>query len=104
MLWALQLMKLERQIMNIESKPTISTSFEHKIRREWVYVECSGWHDSNGLYKSRLDGIFLDGVNVTGLLTDSDLDDVLAAIDSALETQGHEDAHNSGINWPFPTI
>lgn len=78
-------------------KPTISTGFNHRIRDEWVCVECSGWHDDNGIYKTRLDGVYLDGVNVSGLLTDYDIGDILAAIDPALEASGHEDAHNSSM-------
>ena len=79
--------------MKIESKPTIVTSFDHRIRDEWVCVECSGWHDQDGIYRSRLDGVYLEGVNVSGLLTDFDIGEILAAIDPALEAQANDDQY-----------
>ena len=82
--------------MMIESKPTISTTFDHRIRDEWVYVEASAWHDEDGIYKTRIDGVYLDGVNVTGLLTSYDLAD----IDGEIEPAILEEARNTdpGLN------
>lgn len=90
----------------IERKPDAVVEFEHRIRDEWVLVEAQAWGDSDGIYKTRVSGVFLEGVNVTGLLTDYDL----AAIDSEIEAHVLADAgerHATGsdtIPGPYPTF
>lgn len=86
--------------------PTIKIEFEHKIRNAWVYVEASAWHDYEGIYKTQLNDVFLEGVSVIGLLTDDDLSD----IDDAIEPAVHADAGDrkatgsNTIPGPYPTL
>lgn len=68
----------------MQSKPTHTTTFEAKIRDEWVYVEAQAWADHEGFYKTAITGVFIDGVNVTGLLTDYDLAELYGEIISSI--------------------
>lgn len=78
--------------MNTERKPDAVVTFDHRIRDEWVYVEASAWIDEHGIYKTRIDGVFMDGVNVTGLLTSYDLADIDLAIEPAVIEDRADDA------------
>ena len=90
--------------MRIEPRPTLSTSFEHRIRDEWVLVEASAWHDDDGIYKTRIDGVYLDNANVTGLLTAFDLAEIDAAIEPALSADAADLRATGHIPGPFPTL
>lgn len=52
------------------------TEFDHRIRDEWLRVEAEAWQDETGIYKTAVKGVYLDGVNVTGLLTSYDLAEI----------------------------
>ena len=86
--------------------PTITIQFEHQVRNALVYVEASAWHDEEGIYKTQLNDVSLDGTSVLGLLTENDLSD----LDDAIEPAIHADAgdrRSTGsdtIPGPFPTI
>jgi hypothetical protein len=69
--------------MNRYIPPTDRVQFDHRIRDEWVVAEGALWIDEEGIYKTRVTGVFLDGVNVTGLLTDYDLSEIDSAIEDA---------------------
>jgi hypothetical protein len=86
--------------MQINPPPTDLIQFDHRIRDEWVVAEGALWIDEEGIYKTRVTGVFLDGVNVTGLLTDYDLSE----IDSAIEDAWREENQNTdpGLN-PHPS-
>jgi hypothetical protein len=75
----------------MQSKPTHTTSFEAKIRTEWVFVEAAAWADQDGIYRQEITGVYLDGVNVTGLLTDADLGMLDSIIDGALQADADSD-------------
>lgn len=75
----------------MQSKPTHTTSFEAKIRSEWVFVEAAIWADEEGIYKQDITGVFIDGVNVIGLLTDADLGMLDAMIEGALQADADSD-------------
>jgi hypothetical protein len=57
------------------------TEFEAKIRDEWVWCKAEAFSDENGIYKTKLLGVYIEEVNVTGLLTDYDI----ACLDSMIE-------------------
>jgi hypothetical protein len=75
---------------DMQSKATHTTQFEARIRDEWICVEAQAWADQDGIYKQEITGVYLDGVNVTGLLTDYDLSELDAMIGDAItnETYG----------------
>ena len=100
----LQPMNTERQQTMTISKPDIQVEFDHRIRDEWVYVKASAWYDYEGIYKTRIDGVFLDDANVTGLLTDFDLADIDQAIEPAVRADIAQNAIDAGIPGPFPTL
>ena len=77
------------------TKPTRTITFEARIRDEWVCVEAQAWADQDGIYKQEIMGVYLDGVNVTGLLTDYDLAMLDGMIDDAI--QADADSEN-GFN------
>jgi hypothetical protein len=86
--------------------PTIRIEFEHQVRREHVYVEASAWHDDDGIYKTELNDVLLDGISVIGLLTDDDLSDIIDAIEPAIHADAG-DARATGSNTipgPYPTL
>jgi hypothetical protein len=70
------------------TSPDISIQFEHQIRNAHVCVEASAWADEEGIYKTQLNDVFLDGISVLGLLTEDDLSD----LDDAIEPAIHADA------------
>lgn len=78
--------------MNTERKPDAVVTFDHRIRAELVFVEASAWLDDSGIYQTRIDGVFLDGVNVAGLLTSYDLADIDMQIEPAVLQDRADDA------------
>ena len=72
--------------------PDIKIEFEHQIRRAYVYVEASAWADENGIYKTELNDVFLDGTSVVGLLTEDDLSDIIDAIEPAIHADASDRA------------
>jgi hypothetical protein len=88
----------------IERTPDAVVEFEHRIRDEWVIVKGHAWGDSNGIYKTRIAGVYLDGVNVTGLLTQYDLDCIDAEIEPAVLGEASDNAAVGHIPGPFPTL
>jgi hypothetical protein len=86
--------------------PTIKIEFEHQVRHAHVYVEASAWHDDDGIYKTQLNDVLLDGISVLGLLTEDDLSDITDAIEPAIHADAG-DARATGsdtIPGPFPTL
>jgi hypothetical protein len=67
--------------------PTIKLEFEHQIRRAYLCVEASAWHDEDGIHKTELNDVFLDGVSVIALLTEDDLSEIDDAIVHAIYAQ-----------------
>ena len=72
--------------------PTIKIDFEHQIRSALLWVEASAWHDYEGIYKTQLNDVFLDGTSVLGLLTENDLSDLDDAIEPAIKAQQEDDS------------
>ena len=89
-----------------ESLPDDHINFEFKIRRAHVYVESSIWFDENGIYKTRINGVYMDGTEVSDLLTDGDFDDITDAIEpAAMAESGDRRATGSDtIPGPSPTL
>jgi hypothetical protein len=86
--------------------PTIRIEFEHQVRKEFVFVQASAWHDEEGIYKTELNDVLLDGISVLGLLTDDDLSDIIDAIEPAIHADAG-DARATGSNTipgPHPTL
>jgi hypothetical protein len=86
--------------------PDISIQFEHQIRNSYVCVEASAWADEDGIYKTQLDDVFLDGISVLGLLTEDDLTDLIDAIEPAIHAESG-DRRATGydsIPGPYPTL
>lgn len=88
----------------IQTNPDAIVTFEHKVRSEWVFVEASAWLDESGIYQTRIDGVYMDGVNVTGLLTPDDLLEIDLAIEPAVRADIAQNAIDAGIPGPFPTL
>lgn len=86
--------------------PTIKIEFEHQVRNAWVHVEASAWHDYEGIYKTQLNDVSLDGTSVLGLLSDDDLSDIDDAIEPAIHADaGERKATGSDtIQSPYPSI
>lgn len=86
--------------------PTIKIQFEHQVRNAWVCVEASAWHDEEGIYKTQLNDVSLDGTSVLGLLTEDDLSDLDDAIEPAIHADaGERKATGSDtIPSPYPSI
>lgn len=86
--------------------PTIKIEFEHQVRKEFVVVQASAWHDEEGIYKIELNDVLLDEVSVVGLLSDDVLDDINDAIEPAI----HADAGDRRVTGsdtipgPYPTL
>lgn len=86
--------------------PTIRIEFEHQVRKEFVFVQASAWHDEEGIYKTELNDVLLDDVSVVGLLTDDDLSEIIDAIEPAIHADaGDRNATGSDtIPGPYPTL
>lgn len=83
-----------------------SIEFEHKIRAEWLSIEAYALSDYEGVYSVGVSGVYLDGVNVMGLLTEEDILEIESAIEPALTAEAGE-ARATGSNTipgPFPTL
>ncbi len=77
-----------------QAPPDSKIEFEHQIRRAYLWVEASAWADENGIYKTELNDVMLDGTSVLELLTDDDLSDIIDAIEPAI----HADASDRSIS------
>jgi hypothetical protein len=86
--------------------PTIKIEFEHQVRKEFVFVQASAWHDDDGIYKTELNDVLLDSISVLGLLTDDDLSNIIDAIEPAIHADaGDRRATGSDtIPGPYPTL
>lgn len=74
----------------MQSKPTHTTTFEAKIRDEWLVVDGQAWADQDGIYQTRIAAVWMDDVNVFGLLTEADKSELEGMIPDAIanETAG----------------
>lgn len=54
-------------------------------------VDASAWGDEDGIYKVAIDAVWLDGVNVIGIIHDDDFSDIELAIEPALLALLEED-------------
>lgn len=70
----------------MQSKP-IDVQFDAKIRDEWVTVDGLAWADESGVYQTAIKAVWLDVVNVTGLLTDHDIAELDSMIPDAFISQ-----------------
>jgi hypothetical protein len=77
-----------------QAPPDITVEFEHQIRNAYVHVEASAWADEEGIYKTQLNDVYMDGISVLALLTDDDLSD----IDDAIEPAIHADASDNSVS------
>jgi hypothetical protein len=77
----------------------IKIEFEHQIRRAHLWVEASAWSDEEGIYKTQLNDVFLDGTSVLDLLTEDDLSDLCDAIEPAI----HADASDRACSEFVPS-
>ena len=84
----------------------ITIEFEFQIRRAHLWVEASAWGDEEGIYKTQINDVMLDGTSVLELLTDDDLSDIDDAIEPAIHAEsGDRRATGSDtIPGPFPTL
>lgn len=76
--------------MNRYTPADIKIEFESTIRNAHVYVEASAWSDEDGIYKTQLNDVYLDGVSVLGLLTEQDLSDLDDQIEPAISGQDND--------------
>lgn len=67
-----------------------TVDFETAIRGECVKVEAAAYGDEEGVYKTEIRGIWLEGVNVAGILDDA----TLAEIDGMIEDECWKDWSN----------
>lgn len=88
----------------IERLPDARVTFEHKIRNEWVIVKGSTWGDSEGIYKRQVNAVYLDDVDVSGLLTPSDFDDLEDAIEAEVLGLASDNRVTGDIPGPYPTL
>jgi hypothetical protein len=84
--------------------PTITIEFEHQVRNAHVWVEGSAWHDYEGIYKTELNDVLLDGISVLALLTEDDLSDLIDAIEPAIHAEASDSAATGSIPGPYPTL
>jgi hypothetical protein len=71
----------------MQSKPTHTTTFEAKIRSEWLLVTGEAWGDESGIYRTKIASAYLDDVNVIGLLTAGDLGELEEQILNAIANE-----------------
>ena len=74
----------------------INVTFEAKIRDEWVTVDAVAIGDDVGIYRTGIIAVWLDGVNVLGLLHDADINDLDVKIPAAAVSQHAEDIAMKG--------
>lgn len=74
----------------MQSKPTHITTFEAKIRNEWLVIDGEAWADHEGIYRTSIAAVWMEDVNVIGLLTEDDLSELENMIPDAIanETAG----------------
>ena len=75
----------------MQTTPTHSTTFDAKIRDAWVYVEASAWADHEGIYKTAINGVFIDGVDVMGLLNNADICELDGMVECAIAQDQFDD-------------
>lgn len=78
----------------MQTTPNHTTTFEYQIRDALLVVEASAWSDYDGIYRTRIDSVTLDGVDVTGLLTQADYEEIDGYIFTAIDTD-----HSDEIYW-----
>lgn len=86
--------------------PDIRIEFEHQIRKAHLWVQASAWADEDGIYKTELNDVMLDGTSVTELLTDDDLSDITDAIEPAILADANDRrvTGSDTIPGPYPTL
>jgi hypothetical protein len=84
--------------------PDIKIEFEHQIRRAYLWVQASAWSDEEGIYKTELNDVMLDGISVLALLTEDDLSDLIDAIEPAIHAEASDSAATGTIPGPYPTL
>ena len=92
--------------MNRYTPPTGRISFEHKIRKAWLYIDAEFWHDEDGIYKTAIVNVWLETAEVFDLLTEDDISDIEDAIEpAAMADAGERRATGSdSIPNPYPTL
>lgn len=92
--------------MNRYEPPTGRISFEHKIRKAWLYIDAEFWHDEDGIYKTAIVNVWLETVEVFDLLTEDDISDIEDAIEpAAMADAGELRATGSDtIPGSYPTL
>lgn len=100
----INLYQVNNMTYKIDQLPDDKISFEHKIRHEWLMIDASIWFDEEGIYKTRIDRVWLDETNVTGLMTDDDLSDIDDAIIPAAQAASADKRATGVIAGPFPTL
>lgn len=77
----------------MNTTPDHITTFEYQIRDALLFVEASAWADHEGIYRTRIDSVTLDGVDVTGLLTQADHEEIDSYIETALQNDYDEEQY-----------
>lgn len=72
--------------------PDIKIEFEYQIRKAYLTVEASAWSDEDGIYKTELNDVYMDGMSVVSLLTDDDLSEIDDAIEPAIHAEASDNA------------
>ena len=70
-----------------------TTSFEYQIRDAHLFVEASAWADHEGIYRTHIDSVTLDGVDVMGLLTDYDYTEINSYIETAIQNDYEDEEY-----------
>ena len=76
--------------------PDLRVSFEHKIRKAWLDVDAEAWSDDEGIYRTAIVNVWLDGVEVYDLLTPEDIRDIDDAIIPAICAQDDGPDYSKG--------
>lgn len=77
--------------MDSQMDQKIETTFEAQIRDAWVYVEAYGMADHSGIWRTGITGVWMEGVDVSGLLTDEDWRELDAMIEPAIANDASEE-------------
>lgn len=87
-----------------QAPPDAVVEFEHQIRNDFVMVKGHAWGDQEGIYKTCIVDVTLEGVSVLGLLTEDDLSDIDDAIEPAVLGEAAEAraTGNDTIPGPYP--
>lgn len=77
--------------MEFEMDQKIETTFDAQIRDAWVHVEAYGMADHSGIWRTGITGVYIEGADVSGLLTADDWCALDAMIEPAIANDASEE-------------